>query len=590
MSDAENADLLAGYSWQQLLARRSFIELDALGRAEALLDPESYRVLAGPFDGLESPWLEAQGITPQADDGTVIVRGEIDGLPVVIVSIEQRFQGGGTGEVSGAKISQALLLAAADSRQQAPTAAVILFETGGVRLQEANLGLNAVAEICSALLDLRPLAPVIGVVAGTVGSFGGMSIAAGLCTQLIVTPQARIGLNGPEVIEQEGGVDEFDSSDRALVWSIDGGEQRKAIGLADTVVPDDADALRDALRQAVATGVVEPGGHRSQRIDVLADRLAVLNPANPPSPSELRILWGDTYHRIPDVSAPARRDPEPPPTADGPARGRVWLRALADGATVEPVIPSVLCAITDTALYLAVVPDPDNPFYRARHGEVGLTESLALARTIRDIVDADHDRADRRAIVAVIDLPSQAYGRIEEMSGLHQAMATAVDAYHAARVAGHPIVAVVVGTALSGGFLTHGLQANQIVALNDSGVVIHAMHKQAAARITLRTVAELDELAKTIAPMSYDIKDWATLGFCDALLDVDDADAPTVKDIDIVKTAIDDAVARARRGPRDLSNRLDSEAAATNRRASRAVRDLLARQWNSPPGRRNVEG
>ena len=89
---------------------------------------------------------------------------------------------------------------------------MILFETGGVRLQEANLGLNAVAEICSAVLDLRPLAPVIGVVAGTVGSFGGMSIAAGLCTRLIVTPQARIGLNGPAVIEQEGGVDEFDST------------------------------------------------------------------------------------------------------------------------------------------------------------------------------------------------------------------------------------------------------------------------------------------------------------------------------------------------------------------------------------------
>ena len=117
-------------------------------------------MLAGPFDRLESPWLEPQGITPQADDGTVIARGTVDGHPVVIAAIEQGFQGGGTGEVSGAKISQALLLAAADSRAGTPTAAVILFETGGVRLQEANLGLNAVAEICSAVLDLRPLAPV----------------------------------------------------------------------------------------------------------------------------------------------------------------------------------------------------------------------------------------------------------------------------------------------------------------------------------------------------------------------------------------------------------------------------------------------
>src|SRR5258708_15762976 len=152
-----------------------------------------------------------------------------------MASIERGFQGGGTGEVSGAKTSQALRLAAEASRHGSRTAAILLFETGGVRLQEANLGLNAVAEICSAVLDLRPLAPVIGVVAGEVGSFGGMSIAAGLCTRLIITPQGRIGLNGPAVIEQEAGIDEFDSSDRALIWSIDAGDQRTAPALSNNL-------------------------------------------------------------------------------------------------------------------------------------------------------------------------------------------------------------------------------------------------------------------------------------------------------------------------------------------------------------------
>jgi malonate decarboxylase beta subunit len=159
-------------------------------------------------------------------------------------------------------------------------------------------------------------------------------------------------------------------------------------------------------------------------------------------------------------------------------------------------------------------------------------------------------------------------------------MAASVDAYHAARVAGHPVVAVVVGTALSGGFLTHGLQANQILALDDPGVEIHAMHQEAAARITLRTVSELDALAKTIVPMSYDIKDWAKLGFCDGLLTVDNADTPTPRDIETVSTAIADAVGRARSGPLDLSTRLDSAAAVTTRHASRTVREVLAQQWN----------
>lgn len=568
--------LVEGQSWQQLLTRRSFIELDALGRATALLDPGSVRVLAGPFDRLESPWLAPQGITPQADDGTTIARGTVDGRPVVIAAIEQGFQGGGTGEVSGAKISQALLLAARDSRAGTPTATVILFETGGVRLQEANLGLNAVAEICSAVLGLRPFAPVIGIVAGTVGSFGGMSIAAGLCTRLIVTPQARIGLNGPAVIEQEGGVAEFDSSDHALIWAIDGGEQRCATGLADDLVPDDADLLRTALVDAVNAGVTEAGRHRSQRLDVLASRLATLDPSDPPSPDDLRRLWGSQYTPVAGHVTSAEQA-----TVDDPeTRGRAWLRALVGDATIDRVIPSVLVASTPTASYLAVVPDPGNRFYRAREGQVGLTESLALAQAVHDVVDADAGKTVKRAIIAVVDLPSQAYGRNEEMGGLHQAMAAAVDAYHHARNVGHPIVAFVVGTALSGGFLTHGLQANQILALDDPHVEIHAMHEAAAARITLRTVDELNELAKTILPMSYRVEDWAKLGFCDGLLSVENADSPTPSDVAKATTAIADAVDRARRGPLDLSNRLDSDYAVTTRHASRAVRELLARQWN----------
>jgi len=569
-------DPRADGSWEQLLAERSFIELDALARAAALVDRGAVRVLAGPFDRIESPWLEPQGITPQSDDGTVIALGEIGGAPVVIAAVEQRFQGGGTGEVSGAKIAQALTLAAADSRAGRPTAAVILFETGGVRLQEANLGLNAVAEVCSALLDLRPLAPVVGVIAGTVGSFGGMSIAAGLCTSLIVTPQARLGLNGPAVIEQEAGIDEFDSSDHALIWAVNGGRQRHATGLADVLVPDDTDRIRAAVTDAIGAGAAPTDPFRSRRLDVLGSRLAAVDPARPPAPTELPRLFGPTYAPL-----PARPTASPPP-ATGPeprSRGRAWLSALADGA-VDAVIPSVLRVLTDTTLYLAVVPDPINPYHRAREGQVGLTESLALARAVTELTDADRAAEVKRAIVAVVDLPSQAYGRLEEMVGLHQAMAAAVDAYHGARTSGHPVVALVVGSALSGGFLTHGLQANQILALDDPGVEIHAMHRAAAARITLRTVEELDELAKTIKPLSYHVEDWATLGLCDGLLSVDDADCPTPADIATVGNALAAAVDRGRSGPMDLSNRLDSSGAVRSRHASRRVREVLTRQWH----------
>ncbi len=250
---------------------RSFIELNARQRARLLLDQGSYRELLDPFDGVMSPWLAAQGVVPQADDGMVVAKGTIDGQPAVAIAIEGAFQGGSMGEVSGAKMAAALELAAEDNRNGTPTRAVLCFETGGVRLQEANLGLAAIADIHAAIVDLRRYTPVIGIIAGTVGCFGGMSIAAGLCSTLIATREARLGLNGPQVIEQEAGIDEYDSRDRPFIWSMTGGEVRARSGLVDTLVADGPQAVKNAMRAALAKGI--PAQHRSQRWQEYLPRL-----------------------------------------------------------------------------------------------------------------------------------------------------------------------------------------------------------------------------------------------------------------------------------------------------------------------------
>lgn len=233
----------------------SFIELRARARAQTLLDEGSFRELLGPFDEVMSPWLAPQGIVPQADDGMVVAKGTINGKPSVVIAIEGVFQGGSMGEVSGAKMAAALELAAQDNRKGIATQAVLCLETGGVRLQEANLGLAAIADIHAAIVDLRRYVPVIGIIAGTVGCFGGMSIAAGLCSHLIVTREARLGLNGPQVIEQEAGIDEYDSRDRPFIWSMTGGEVRAACGLADDLVPDGINAVKQALERALDAGL-----------------------------------------------------------------------------------------------------------------------------------------------------------------------------------------------------------------------------------------------------------------------------------------------------------------------------------------------
>jgi malonate decarboxylase beta subunit len=273
----------------RLLKQHSFVELGARQRARALLDEGSMRELIDPFARMTSPWLPKQGVVPQADDGVVIAKGSIGGKPVVVCAIEGNFQGGSMGEVGGAKMAGALELAAEDNRKGIPTAAVLLLETGGVRLQEANLGLAAIAEIHAAIVDLRRYQPVIGVVAGSVGCFGGMSIAAGLCSYLVVTQEARLGLNGPQVIEQEAGIEEYDSRDRPFIWSITGGEQRFASALVDAYVADDIAAIQQQVEDLLHKG--KPAQERSSQYALFLKRLAEADTSIQIDPAAVRSLY-----------------------------------------------------------------------------------------------------------------------------------------------------------------------------------------------------------------------------------------------------------------------------------------------------------
>ena len=271
------------------IERDSFIERDARRRAIALLDPGTFRELLDPFEQLTSPWLPRQGIVTQADDGVVVARGTLGGQPAVVLAIEGAFQGGSMGEVSGAKIAGALELAVEDNRNGIPTRAVIVFETGGVRLQEANLGLAAIAEIHAGIRALREYGPVIGITAGVVGCFGGMSIAAGLCSYLLMTREARLGLNGPQVIEQEAGIEEYDSRDRPFIWSLTGGEQRAATGLADVCIEDDSVSIRAQVIEWLRAGA--PKQQRSEQIDLYLDRLAAVDTTRQVTTEDVRTLY-----------------------------------------------------------------------------------------------------------------------------------------------------------------------------------------------------------------------------------------------------------------------------------------------------------
>jgi malonate decarboxylase gamma subunit len=266
-------------------------------------------------------------------------------------------------------------------------------------------------------------------------------------------------------------------------------------------------------------------------------------------------------------------------------RGRIWFDALTGGAAANLSGLRSVCVADaalggETARFIAVVPDAQNRFPRARAGEVGLDEGWALAHHVRATIAAD-DESTGRPIIAIVDVSSQAYGRREELLGIHLACAAAADAYASARLAGHPVIALLVGKAMSGAFLAHGYQANRIIALDSREVMVQAMGKQAAARVTRSSVEEMEKLGERIAPVAYDIRSYASLGLLHKLVEGIDADAPGRIDVDRVRAELVDAISDARAGPADLACRLTSSAARKTRAASIEVRRRLAEQWRS---------
>ncbi|WP_369934743.1 biotin-independent malonate decarboxylase subunit beta [Xanthomonas tesorieronis] len=228
---------------------RSFYEADARARIAGLLDPGSFREFVGPRQRAMSPHL-AQLDQPGAfDDGIVVGEGRLDGRTVLIAAQQGEFMGGAVGEVHGAKLTGLLQRATATR----PAAVLLLPDTGGVRLHEANAGLIAISEIMRATLDTRAAGvPVLALIGSGNGCFGGMGIVSRCCTHVVMSEEGRLGLSGPEVIETVRGVEEFDSRDRALVWRVTGGKHRYLLGEAQALVADAIEEFRAAATAALA--------------------------------------------------------------------------------------------------------------------------------------------------------------------------------------------------------------------------------------------------------------------------------------------------------------------------------------------------
>jgi acetyl-CoA carboxylase carboxyl transferase subunit beta len=166
-----------------------WIEHDADLRS---IDPLGF-VDTKPYRNRLDAGIKATGLK----DAVIVGSGTLDGLPIVIASMEYGFIGGSMGVVVGEKITRGAERALAN---RCPF--IIVSCSGGARMMEGALSLMQMAKICAALgrLDRAGL-PYISIL--TDPTTGGVTASFAMLGDLnLAEPKALIGFAGPRVIEQ----------------------------------------------------------------------------------------------------------------------------------------------------------------------------------------------------------------------------------------------------------------------------------------------------------------------------------------------------------------------------------------------------
>jgi len=289
-------------------------EASARQRVNGLLDADSFVEFIGPTERAVSPHLAQFGLTGAFDDGLIAGRGRLAGQAVFVAAQEGRFLGGAFGEVHGAKLVGLLRAAREGAGRGGPKAVLLLLDTGGVRLQEANAGELAISEAIHAIIEARMAGvAVVALIGGRAGAFGGGGIVTACCSRIAISRHGRTSVSGPEVIETNKGVEEFDSKDRALVWRITGGRTRALLGGADLYVEGHVGGFRQAALSLIGnppTFSLETLAAEQKR---LADRLErfgdcrdapeIWRKAGLPDPDRISEIEDATFLAIPQLQA-----------------------------------------------------------------------------------------------------------------------------------------------------------------------------------------------------------------------------------------------------------------------------------------------
>ncbi len=171
--------------------------LDAKDREEIAADFEPQDILKFKDSKKYKDRITAAQRTTNEKDALVVVKGKLNGMPVVVASFEFAFMGGSMASVVGAKF-----VAAVNSCLENNTPLVCFSTSGGARMQEALLSLMQMAKTSAALAKMSKQGlPYISVL--TDPTMGGVSASLAMLGDInVAEPKALIGFAGPRVIEQ----------------------------------------------------------------------------------------------------------------------------------------------------------------------------------------------------------------------------------------------------------------------------------------------------------------------------------------------------------------------------------------------------
>jgi acetyl-CoA/propionyl-CoA carboxylase carboxyl transferase subunit len=180
-------------------------------------------------------------ITPDDDSGMLAAVGRVQGVNTVAYCSDATVMGGAMGDQGCRVVVQAYERAIADG---API--VGIWHSGGARLAEGVLSLHAVGQIFHAMTQASGKVPQISVVLGPAA--GGAAYGPALTDVVVLGPEGRIFVTGPDVVRSVTGED-------VDMLRLGGPEPHgRRSGVVHVLADSEADALGEARRLASLLG------------------------------------------------------------------------------------------------------------------------------------------------------------------------------------------------------------------------------------------------------------------------------------------------------------------------------------------------